>query len=734
MKKIIHILVLFMSLGGMFFLNAQTVISVPADATSVEKKSAEELGSYLEMIFGRKFQVKQDDPSACIRVGTFQKKDAAPDLGDDGFEIISDGTRLSIRGGTRDGSGNRYGVYDFLERIGCRFMSSQDEFIPRRKDFVIPALSIRQKPGMPLLRWVIASGVSRIKLRTNGMFDGGKRYKGFGYPMRPEDGICRQFIPYNSHTSLYFMPPEKYASKHPEYYAVRNGRRHLDPDRAELCFSNPAMQEEFIRNCREFLKKAYRKGIVLVISPQDHQHFCQCAECSRINREEKTGGGTLVRFINRLAEALEKDYPDLLIKAGAYQYYRFPPALTSYHRNVAISLANIECDFAKAYTGAKLNEEFCRLMKQWKKRCSHLFLMDYGTTFDNYLLPLPNFDALSERIRGARALGCSGACTINAHTGPGGEFSELRNYLTARLYWDPDADPWVVAEDFCRHYYGKGGRPILDYLRFYHQHLKDKNAEYYFLRQPELLYDEAFVERAERAFREAYAAVGNDPVIRTRLDRSYTTVQMMRVLLLARLSPGSKELHTAVDRLEAACRRFGIQAQMERANSIKVFFAKMRFTLREVPDFCRGKKWTALLPSAYIGRRAKICQDPLAESGVAVKMSTDHNSWLIYLKTAVLPGFNSPLRYDAYVKVRIIPEEGADPETPAFEGGVCFSAKEYTRKTIKLKECAPDGYRYFKIAEHFPITEKGYVWIAPKKNPKQIQEIRADHFLFVLCE
>ena len=160
------------------------------------------------------------------------------------------------------------------------------------------------------------------------------------------------------------MPPEKYGKVHPEYYAVHSGRRGLIRSTGELCFSNPDMTAEFIRNCRDYLNKRWRKGMILVITPEDNQNFCQCPTCRKINAEEKTNGGTLIRFINKVAAALEKEWPDLLIKTNAYQYHRFPPAKTGFRKNVALGLANIECDYAKAFTGAPENEKFLENLKE----------------------------------------------------------------------------------------------------------------------------------------------------------------------------------------------------------------------------------------------------------------------------------------------------------------------------------------------------------------------------------
>ena len=713
-----------LTLAVLPLFGVETVISIPGDATAVEQYAAEELGSYLGKIYGMQFKVRKNDPSAPIRIGTADKSSA--DLGNDGFEIHSDGKTLNIRGGTRRGTGNLFGVYEYLERLGCRFLTKTEEYIPTGKKYELPVLNVREKPSFEN-RMVISTGRFGVKMRCSER--AGNNRKLFG-----KLGLLSYFRPFSSHTSFFFIDPKKYAKSHPEYFAIHKGRRSFGHKVGQLCLSNPEMTEEFIRNVKAYLKKAeLTEGVILKIGPQDDQNYCECARCAEIDKEEGTHGGTLVRFLNRVAEELSRDYPNLMIGGSAYQYYRFPPRKTSYHKNVVIRLCNIECDVSKAFTGYPANEEFLKLLLEWKKRCSKLAVCDYGSTFDYFQLPLPNFDALAERVRKFRDIGgISDIATINAHNGgPAQEFFELRDYLTSRLYWNADADPWKIAEDFCRHYYGKGGKYLLDYIRWYHQHLTSKKADFRLMRQPVNLYDEAFVGRAEQAFRKAYAAAGSDPVFRTRLDRAYTTVQMMRVLLLRRTRPNSPEFKTAVDQLDAARKRFGIRAISETKTSMEDFIREMRFTIKEVPEFCRGKKWYATLPHGWLlWDWGKKVDDPLTASGKAVQVNTWHNAWTVYKKLD-LPGCNTPARYDAYVRIRVIPEPGAKPDSPAFSAGVWLSKGNFRGWKIQLKDTSANEYRYIRIAESIPVTETGYVWVAPEKNPEMIRKILVDHFIFV---
>ena len=120
-----HLLSLLTALLCCGLVSAQTFISIPVDATPVEKNAAGELAKYLGKIYPEKFEVRRNAADAVIRVGSFSGS-AQKGLGNDGFEIVSDGKKLNIRGGTREGTGNLFGIYEYLELLGCRFMTATE--------------------------------------------------------------------------------------------------------------------------------------------------------------------------------------------------------------------------------------------------------------------------------------------------------------------------------------------------------------------------------------------------------------------------------------------------------------------------------------------------------------------------------------------------------------------------------------------------------------------------------
>ena len=698
-------------------------IAVSPKATPVERNAAEILARHLKVLYQKEFPITTS-PHAQIRIGAYFVN--TPSAGREGFTIRSSQKEVVLGGGTADGRGNLYAVYEFLERLGFRFLTRKDTFVPGKVPEAFPVISGTFLPSFPEMRYIVADGYPDARFRATGL-SSGYHTKGKGTKPDPEKGFYYDFLPYPYHTMQYFLPLEKYAQTNPDYYAMRGGKRLLS-GQVELCFSNMHMAAEFMQNIRKYLSENFREGLYLCISQEDENLYCECAECSRINRMEKSRSGTLVRFLNLVAAALEKDYPNLPIRTDAYKYTRQAPEKTRLHKNICVEVCNIECDLSRAFDGYHENEVFWREVKKWRRTACKLHLGDYGTTFDNHLLPLPNFDALAERLRGLKSLGFTGVSTINAHSGPGGEFAELRNYLTAKLYWNCDEDPWRIAEDFCLHYYGVGGKHILAYIKWYHRYAKEKNVVYRHRLQPMHIYDRRFLEKARVAFRKAYAAVNGDPVFTTRLDRSHTALLMLE-LLEARKTASADAFEKKLDEFESECRRFGIRSVWEGQNTLSLFLDDMRLRISP-PDFCRGREFFAVKPSAWLGKGwAEWISDPAAPSKKPVCMSVDHQAWAVYKNCSQIPGAETDVRYDVYacLKVEIIGKPAGN--TPVLRCGY-YHAPNTLASVISCKDLKP-GYSYYKIADMVLPNLTSFIWFAPFGNPESVKHICIDHLIFI---
>ena len=85
------------------------------------------------------------------------------------------------------------------------------------------------------------------------------------------------------------------------------------------------------------------------VSQNDWRGYCECTNCAAVDAEEASHAGTMVRFVNAIAEAVEKEFPGKFIETLAYQYTRKPPKITKLRHNVIPCLCTIECEFNRPF-------------------------------------------------------------------------------------------------------------------------------------------------------------------------------------------------------------------------------------------------------------------------------------------------------------------------------------------------------------------------------------------------
>ena len=135
------------------FDNGQSnhVIVVPAAATEIEQKAAFKLQYYFREMSGTKLKIVPENKSGHthnIYIGNCNNtKKLNIDilaLGKDGISLNTLGNDFFISGG--NGENLLFGVYSFLERLGCRRYSANIDVIPKNNHLKIPGFNITEIP------------------------------------------------------------------------------------------------------------------------------------------------------------------------------------------------------------------------------------------------------------------------------------------------------------------------------------------------------------------------------------------------------------------------------------------------------------------------------------------------------------------------------------------------------------------------------------------------------------
>ena len=425
-------------------------------AGETEIVAANILADTLSQITGLDYTAEQAAPTFSNEIHVGQG--GGPELGSDGYFIREEKGSIRISGGPR---GVLYGVYRFLEEyFDCHWYTHELAVIPQgpaeieavRYEQYVPPLEFREtdwiSPRDPVFS--VANGLNGNVYRDLPEELGGM----VGY----NGGMCHTII--NN-----FLRPDDFFETHPDWYAYRESGHKRVP--RQLCLTNPEVLEEMIREVRAQLADGNGQRIVSV-TQDDNQDYCQCAECKRVDEEEGSHAGTMLRFVNAIADNIKDDYPDALIDTFAYQYTRTPPEHVRPLPNVIVRLCSIECCFAHPLDdpGCPDNTAFAGDIKTWSEICDRLYIWDYTTNYGQYNCVYPNFGVLQRNmqffvkhnVKGVYEEGNYQAAQCDS------EFAALRAYLLARLMMNPDIDCDAEMDGFLKAYYGGGWQYMREFI------------------------------------------------------------------------------------------------------------------------------------------------------------------------------------------------------------------------------------------------------------------------------
>ncbi len=450
------------------------------DASPATRHGAEELQTFLAQITGARLPLVSDRQPMGLReivlgdnahLRALGLRIDFSRLGKEGYVIRTAGERLVIAGGSL--RGNMYGVYGFLEdHLGCRWFAPGVSRIPQRTrlavgpidDLQVPALEYRE----PFV-YECLDGDWCARNRMNSSF--GRLDESRGGKVSFANGF---FV----HTANALVPPDKYFAAHPEYFSMVGGRRQRG--RPQLCCTNP----DVIRICTEAIRRAMRAqpaATVFSVSQNDWDGHCECPNCQALARREDSQIAPMLQLVNRVAEAVEKEFPDKLLETLAYQWSRRPPKHLRPQPNVVVRLCSIECCFSHplATCDCRANREFRADLEGWAKAAPRLWVWDYDTDFAHYLLPFPNQRVRGPNIRFFVAHNVTGIFEQDTYDTPDGELSALGGYISAKCLWNPNYDPNVATNEFLEGYYGQAAGPVRAYLDLIHDYAERKNIHVY---------------------------------------------------------------------------------------------------------------------------------------------------------------------------------------------------------------------------------------------------------------
>ena len=395
--------------------------------------AARELTKYLQLkgVAGR-----EDGFPVCITVDN--------SFAQDGYKMEADENGMTLTG---DNVGVIYGVYNFLEKYaGVRFFTPTLELCPKGEVEIPFGTVLEYAPAMKARRltwhcahdadWCVKNGINNCDA-----------------PLSEEQGGQRL-----NYGSLFVHTINK----------LRETKYPYPPYGTNPCLTDPEIFEKVLGNVRKSLEENPAANIVSV-SQNDFEGHCECPNCRKIEEEEGSPAGPFLRFVNRIAESLEPDYPNLTVDTLAYKYTQKTPKITKPRHNVCIRLCSINCCFTHP-----IDHDECPKSKRfhddiigWGKICDKLHIWDYTTNFHHYISTFPNLGVIHKNMRFFAENNVVSMFPQGNGQGVSGEFGELRAYLLAKLMWNPymsDEEYYATMDEFLAAYYGDGWEYIRKFI------------------------------------------------------------------------------------------------------------------------------------------------------------------------------------------------------------------------------------------------------------------------------
>lgn len=411
------------------------------------RRPAEILARYLKKITDADFTIQETTtvcPSILLK---------SADHGESGFRYRIYDKDVEFEAGNEQAM--VYAVYDWLERIvGCRFYSRTYEYIPFDANLTVCFEDYSYGPVLEYREILYRDYGDPAFAEKHKLVPNTRRQEHWGFW---------------SHSFKTLCPPEVYFEEHPEYFSLYEGKR--VGENAQLCLSNPEVFQVVLENLKKYVAEK-PEAKYWSVSQNDNDAYCQCEKCQAMNARDGSPMGSVLNFVNRIAE----HFPDKVISTLAYWYTRKPPLITRPGPNVHILLCNIEANRGQPIETDVRSQGSREELLAWKEICPNVFLWDYCIQFRNLVSPFPNLRVLGPNIRffvenNVRSL--FSQCNREI----GGEFHELRGYLLAKLMWNPDIDEREVMLDFLNGYYKQAGPVILRYIDRIHDEMEAAGGE-----------------------------------------------------------------------------------------------------------------------------------------------------------------------------------------------------------------------------------------------------------------
>ncbi len=497
------------------------------------------------------------------------------ELGESGYIIKTVGNSVFIAGVMADTfSGTVYGVYEFLENtIGFKAYAA-DEIVYDKLDVApLYVFDSKFRPSIDLrmlaFHKVMSDRATSYRMKLLGS----------------NSDVWSTF----THTLITtYLPAEKYAADHPDWYANSN---------QQLCLTNEGMIAELIIQVERLLE-LYPDTTKVMLGHEDNSAVCECDNCLAVAK--KYGGaysGVELELTIKVAEEVDKwaeaNYPGRKI---SYAFFAYGPTLnapvtydeatdsftkncpdTVIPDNVGVLIAPIAMNFSKAPQDPENLSSYIQ-MRGWNYLFDgrNISIWNYCLNAYSYFFNFNNFGVAESYYRFYEEIGTNYIYDQGYYDSNICTFEDMRIYVQSQLMWDSTQSYEELANDFMDQYYGPGAEAIKKYynaVRAHYHELEQRNAAsgtVFFLLDDINIWPIGIVNSFLGYMDEAFAAIEplkeTDPeryqVLYNRIQKErLSPLYMMLNYYIYQLSDETKAAYIAD--FETYTKMFGIEAARE---------------------------------------------------------------------------------------------------------------------------------------------------------------------------
>lgn len=437
--------------------------------------AAQELKRYAKEMSGAALPLvgaRSKKPSIVLINRPVEKRVGADPREEDHYWLKVDSNTLLVEGASPRAV--LFGVYDLLERLGCGWCVPGDDTVPKRDTLELAPQEVDSRPkfqyrmmlDFPLLSVAqtiaIADWIAKNRLNWVHECPNAHGEPKAWYERRdrvvPELRKRGLHLILGGHTMHTWVPETNFAG-HSEWFALDSNTRKPPT----LCISNPEMTAELIKNMERFLDRCPEVEVI-DLWHTDGTVFCHCTQCTRgVLLEKETHVAppdavqsayliSYVEFINRVAEAIGKTHPKVMIGPLIYSQTdrAMPDTAPALADNVLVGLAHFYRDSYRPLIGepkSAVNLRFAGNDLTWIAKSKHSYIYEY---YNAWVPPYvyPGAEVIVRDLETLAELQVQGVSSDMYG------YSPLNMYAAARAFWSPGT-PWTnIVSDFCTRYYG----------------------------------------------------------------------------------------------------------------------------------------------------------------------------------------------------------------------------------------------------------------------------------------